>query len=160
MSAYASEILLWLFVLFSGIAVGAGLYEMRITVPQWFSRSSESGIRVNSEAMRRTDAGRRFWVYVTTVPLTLLTLASLAVAWPSRSPRQAWWLIAAAISLVERVGTFSYFIPRGLRLMHADTLPPTQASAMASQWIALNYVRAVLALLGWLAALKALSLPS
>jgi hypothetical protein len=160
MTEYASEILLWLFVLFSGIAFGAGLYEMRITVPQWFSHPSESDIRVNSEAMRSTDAGRRFWVYVTTVPLTLLTLASLAVAWPPQDPRQEWWLIATAVSLVERIGTFFYFIPRGLKLMHAETLPPRQASAMASQWIALNYVRAVLALIGWLAALKALSLPS
>jgi len=76
MTEHRSEILLWLFVIFSGIAVGGGLYEMRITVPQWFSRSPESGIRVNGEAMRSADAGRRFWVYVTTVPLTLLTLAS------------------------------------------------------------------------------------
>ncbi len=30
---------------------------------------------------------------------------------------------------------------------------------MARQWLALNRVRAVLALAGWLAALKALSLP-
>ena len=87
---------------------------MRITVPQWFSRSAETGIRVNSEAMRSTDAGRKFWVYVTTVPLTLLTLASLPVAWLSQSPGHEWWLVAAVISLAERIGTLSYFIPRGL----------------------------------------------
>ena len=34
-----------------------------------------------------------------------------------------------------------------------------QGAAMARQWLALNRVRAVLALAGWLAALKALSLP-
>ncbi|MER3424164.1 MAG: hypothetical protein C4293_14030 [Nitrospiraceae bacterium] len=154
------ELLLWLFVVFSGIAVGAGFYEMRITVPQWFSRSSESSIQVNSEAMRRIDAGRRFWVFVTTVPLTLLTLASLPVAWQSESPRHEWWLAAALITLAERIGTFSYFIPKGLRLMHAETRPPLTAEVMASQWMALNRVRAALALLGWLSALKALSLPS
>lgn len=41
----------------------------------------------------------------------------------------------------------------------AETLPPAKAEAMASQWMAFNHVRAALALIGWLAALKALSLP-
>jgi hypothetical protein len=67
-----------------GIAFGTGLYEQRIILPQWFNRSPESGLRVDSEAMRRTDAGREFWAYVTTVPLTLLTLASLVVAYQSQ----------------------------------------------------------------------------
>ena len=153
-------ILLWLFVIFSGIAVGAGLYEMRIVVPQWFSRTQESRIQINTERMRKIDAGRRFWVYVTTVPLTLLTLASLPVAWQSESPGHEWWLIAALVTLAERIGTLSYFIPRGLTLMRADTLPPAKAEAVARQWMTLNRIRGALALVGWLAALKALSLPS
>ena len=146
--------------MFEEIAVGAGLYETRMAVPQWFSRSSGSGIQVNSEAMRRTDAGRRFWVYVTTVPLTLLTLASLSVAWQSHNPRHEWWLVAAVVTLAERIATLSYFIPRGLKLMRADTLPRARVEAMASQWVALNRLRVALAVIGWLAALKALSLPT
>jgi hypothetical protein len=154
------EILLWLFVINHGIAFGAGLYEQRIIWPQWFSRS-ESGIRVNSAAMWSADTGRRFWVSVTTVPLTLLTLASLVAAWQSQGPRQTWWLGAAVITLLERIGTFSYFIPTALQLMREreDALPAAKAGALASQWMALNRVRAALALIGWLAALRALSLP-
>jgi hypothetical protein len=45
-------------------------------VERWFD-----GARVDSQAMRQTDPGRKFWDPITTVPLTLLTLASLAVAW-------------------------------------------------------------------------------
>jgi hypothetical protein len=157
--AYLPDILLWLFVLNHGIAFGAGLYEQRIIVPLWFSRSSGSSIRVNSAAMRDTDAGRRFWAFVTTVPLTLLTLANLVAGWQSRGPRHGWWLGAAAITLIERIATFSYFIPTALRLMRAEALPAARVEAMAAQWIALNRVRTALALIGWLAALKALSLP-
>ena len=160
MAAYVPEVLLWLFVINHGIAFGAGLYEQRVILPQWFSRSSESGIRVNSAAMRNTDTGRRFWAFVTTVPLTLLTVANLVVAWQSQGPRHEWWLGAAVITLVERIGTFSYFIPRALRLMRADTLPSRKVEAMASQWMALNHVRAALALIAWLTALRALSLPA
>ncbi len=152
------QILRWLFVVFSGIAVGAGLYEIRINVPQWFPRSPESGIRINSEAMRTADAGRRFWVSVTTVPLTLLTLVSLPLAWRSGAAGHEWWFAAAAVTLIERVMTVAYFIPTGLKLMHAEALPPAKAAAMALRWVALNYVRAGLAFVGWLAALRALAL--
>jgi hypothetical protein len=160
MAQYVPEILLWLFVINLGIAFGAGLYEQRIVLPQWFSRSSESGFRVNTAVMRSTDTGRRFWAFVTTVPLTLLTLANLAVAWKSQGHRHEWWLGAAVITLVERISTFLYFIPTALRLMRVEALPPAKVEAMASQWIALNRIRAALALIGWLAALKALSLPA
>ena len=160
MANYIPEILLWLFVINLGIAFGAGLYEQRIIWPQWFSRS-ESGIRVNSGAMWTTDTGRRFWLSVTTVPLTLLTLASLVAAWQSQGPRRPWWLGAAVITLLERIGTLSYIIPMALQLMREreDALPAAKAGAMASLWMALNRVRSALALIGWLAALRALSLP-
>jgi hypothetical protein len=78
-----SDLLLWLFVIDLGIAFGAGLYEQRMIVPLWFSGSP---MRVDSEAMRRTDPGQKFWSGVTTVPLTLLTLASLIVAWRWQGP--------------------------------------------------------------------------
>lgn len=62
-----AEILLWLFVINLGIAFGAGLYEQSIIR---FTRL-DSHVRVNGDAQYRPDAGRRFWAYVTTVPLTL-----------------------------------------------------------------------------------------
>ena len=68
--------LLWLFVLNQGIAVGAGLYEQRLVLPLWFV-PSPVGPRVDTDAMRRIDSGRRFWAFVTTGPLTLLTLVGL-----------------------------------------------------------------------------------
>src|SRR5438876_117396 len=68
-----ATIVLWLFVINLGIAFGAGLYEARIVVPQWLSPSPESGLSWNAELARQSNTGMRFWVYVTTVPLTLLT---------------------------------------------------------------------------------------
>ena len=57
MAQYIPDLLLWLFVINHGIAFGAGLYEQRVILPQWFSRSSESGICVNSAAMRSLTLG-------------------------------------------------------------------------------------------------------
>lgn len=71
-----AEVLLWLFVINLGIAYGAGLYEKRIVLPMWFSKSTGAGWQVKGEAMRQTGTGLRFWAFATTVPLTLLTIAN------------------------------------------------------------------------------------
>src|SRR5713226_7737367 len=130
-------LLLWLFVIDLGIAFGGGLYEQRIVLPQWFPRSQGGGLQVDSEAMRRTDPGRRFWAFVTTMPLTLLTLASLAVSWRWQGALRDWWLAAAAITPVELIGTFSYFIPTALKMMRDETQPEAK-SEMAARWTRLN----------------------
>jgi len=156
------ELLLWLFVIDLGIACGAGLYERRIVLPEWFSSSPATGLRVNREAMLRTDPGRELWGLVTTLPLPLLTIANLVVAWQSQGPLRTWLLAAGLITLLERIGTFAYFIPMALKLMRTGpgSLSESRSAAVASQWMRLNLVRAALALTGWLAALKALSLGS
>lgn len=148
-----SELVLWLFVVFSGIAVGAALYEARINVPRWFPGSGTS-VRVDAKAMAADDVGRRFWALVTTGPLTLLTLASLVLAWHPVTSRDWWWSAAAIVTLAERAATLGYFIPTAIRLLR----PATRASARAKRWVSLNRVRAVWALAAWLLALKALTL--
>ncbi len=110
MSTAAPTMFLWLFVINPGIAFGAGLYEHRIVTPNWL-RDDGSRSHWNGEAARRDDTGPRFWAYVTTGPLTLLTLASLVVAWKTSGPERGWWLTAALVVLADRILTFSYFIP-------------------------------------------------
>ncbi len=152
---HIAEILLALFILNLGIAFGAGLYETKIVIPLWFQKSAESGYRVNTDAMREIDTGRKFWAFVTTIPLTLLTLANLFVAWRSPEPAHHWWLAAALITLVERMGTFAFFIPTAIKLQQADGLPPDTVSRLASSWIGMNYVRNGLTLIASVFALGA-----
>jgi hypothetical protein len=160
MSQSIAVTLLWLFVIDLGITLGAGLYESRIVVPQWITFSPESGWHWNAAAARQADTVLRFWVYVTTVPLTLLTLASLMAAWWTRNPVRRWWLAAASATALERVMTFTYFIPTMLKLMNDDSVPETEAVAWALQWARLGYVRHAATLVAWLAALRALCLVS
>ncbi|OLC66547.1 MAG: DUF1772 domain-containing protein [Actinobacteria bacterium 13_1_40CM_4_65_12] len=147
--------LLWLFVINLGIAFGAGLYEHRIVVGRWLTSSRESGAHWNADAARRDDTGRRFWAFVTTVPLTLLTLANLFVAWHGRGALRDWWLAAALAALVDRAFTFSYFIPTMVRLMRAPDSPESVAVAM--RWRNLNYLRHAIVLAAWLMSLQASS---
>jgi hypothetical protein len=133
------SILLWLFVINLGIACGAGLYESRVVIPQWAEIPPQDW----------PNTGLMFWVYVTTIPLTLLTGANLISAWTNRSAKRYWWLSAAGVILLERIATFAYFIPTMVSLTSPELPDAT-----------VNHGRHVLSLTGWLMALKALSLPA
>jgi hypothetical protein len=149
-----SRILLWLFIINLGVALGAGLYESRIVVPDWTGTASGGTPQWNAAAVRHDDTGRRFWMFVTTGPLTLLTLASAIVAWSAPRGARRWWLGAAAAALADRALTLGYFIPTMIRLSRTGT-PVSDATDVAMQWASLNHVRHALLLMALLAALKA-----
>lgn len=151
-----SRILLWLFVINLGTAFGAGLFESRIVVPGWFKAES-GGNFWNAAAARRDNTGLRFWVYVTTIPLTLLTILSLIFLWQTGETVSFWWGIAAFAALGDRILTFVYFIPTMRKLMADETLAPSESAAIAWRWVNFGYLRHALDLLAFLAALKALS---
>jgi hypothetical protein len=153
-----ATIVLWLLNVNLGIAFGAGLYESRIVVPQWLVTQPGSGSRWNAEAARQADVGLRFWVYVTTIPLTVLIVASLVAARWAPPAVRSWWLIACAVTTIDRLMTFAYFIPTMLTLMREGALSEEAAVSKAQQWVALGYVRHAVTLIAWLASLKALSL--
>lgn len=149
MAPSVSEVLLLLFVINHGIAFGAGLYETRIIVAPWLASV------LRGEDARLPDVGTKFWAFVTTGPLTLLTLASFVAAWQTPGAKGAWWLAAAAITLAERVLTFTFFIPTMLRLQRGRVSPESAVRATAKRWVNLNDVRSALSLAAWIAALWA-----
>lgn len=146
-------VVLWLFVIFLGIATGAGIYEERVVVPFWFG-TRNGGVKLSPENMRNTDPGRNFWVFVSTIPLTILAIMSLTV---STGPGCELWLSAAVIELACRFATFCYFIPRALRMMRADAdAESPHMAAMAKQWQMATKLRSLLTLVAWIFALKSL----
>jgi hypothetical protein len=143
MMIHFNEIVLGLFVINLAMAFGAGLYESRIVIPMWFTRSG-----INKEAIINTDTGRKFWGMVTTVPLTLLTLINIVEAMGSRGTLGILWMTAGIVVLIERVMTFSYFIPTIIKLMKPGSIPQAQALIIASRWTRVNTIRISLNLAG------------
>lgn len=111
MSTTTARALLWLFVINLGISFGAGLYEHRIVLPRWIVSAPDGSTHWNPEAARQDDTGVRFWAFVTTGPLTLITLANLFAARRADGELRRWWLRAVTAALGDRVFTFAYFIP-------------------------------------------------
>lgn len=149
-----TKALLWLYVLNLGIALGAGLYESRIVVPQWLQGSEATGYLWDRAAAVEANVGLRFWVYVSTGPLTLLTLASAVALFWVPQPVRTWWMVAVAFGLFERGMTFGYFIPTMIRLMSDGVFSEADAISKAVQWVRLGVLRHAANALGLLAALK------
>lgn len=139
---------LWLLVINLGIAFGAGLYEARVVVPGWMSLPVESW----------PNTGLLFWVYVTTIPLTLLAIINAMALFKDTHPRRRWWRNAVIVLAFERIATFSYFIPGMIVMMNGEA-PRNEIEAALSQWLLLNHGRHLLTFSAWLLALKALSTP-
>ena len=97
----------------------------------------------------------RFWLYATTVPLTILTLASFVVLRWTDTETRKWWLIAACAALGDRLLSFAYFIPTMLQLTSGAE---PNARAVAFQWSQANWIRHAVAIIAWLAALQAFAL--
>lgn len=148
--------MLWLLVIDLGIVVGAGLFEHRIALAGWLPTGPDGARHWDALRARRDDTGRRFWILFTTTGLTLLTLASLILAWSAPAPGRWWWLAAAAAALVDRAMTFGYFIPTMVRLLASEDTP--EAAATAARWERVNVVRLAVAFVAWLLALRALTL--
>lgn len=153
-----TAVLLRLVLVARAIAAGAALYELRVVLPLWFPVSNGKQ-SVDAEAMRRCDSGKRFWVYVSIVPLTLFTVLSMKPAWQlAISGRSSAWLLATVLTLIERVMTYGYFIPTALTMMRTSGSPPSPklVVARARWWMRLNWLRCALMVAAFVTTIEAL----
>ncbi len=147
-----ARILLWLFVIDLGIAFGAGIYELKVEAPRWVRSTRGSGL--DGREARAVNSGMRFWTWVTTIPLTVLTVASFAAVRYAHLDHETkrWWTIAALAAAGERLVAFAWSIPT---LMEFTAGTDPNARATAFRWAQLNWMRQILLLAAWLAALRA-----
>lgn len=158
---------LWMYTLNLGVAFGAGYYENQVVVPLWikFERSTKNDkmydVVVDSAEMRRMDPGRKFWAFVSTIPLTALTITQLFTKrfnGRHESAALTWLKISSTISCIERAMTFTFFIPNAIKLMNAEMSDKDDSTKqIALRWTRLNYARLLLSGLAWITAMKALT---
>lgn len=149
------KIVLWLFVINLGTTFGAGLYEALVEFPHWLNQTP-NGLVWSAQAARSADSGLKFWAFVSTGPLTLLTLLSIPLAWKSSPDLRRWWLPAVGIVLVERLLTFGFFIPNMIALM--DMPSNAESVTRAVLWGKMNLLRHALNFAGLVTALKAFAI--
>ena len=152
----SGRIFVWLFVIWVSIQYGGGLYEKQIIVPLWVEAAPDQLTTV-LETSGQKDSAMGFWAFVSP-PVALLALINLIFALRSRVRFRSWWLAASLLMLVNSIFTYSYFVPTMIQLWDAHNLDPAWISASKNRWANLNYLRLLIATLGWLSLLKTFSM--
>lgn len=158
-----AQIILWLFIISLGIEIGAGLYEIFVLVPLW-ADSADSVIafyRQNIASQNlRINAGGRFWMFASPL-LTLLSVAVMLSGRKTNLEQRRWRMRAGGLVFLVMCGTFGWFVPNIMTLQSEKvlTMNPETVASIAFWWSHLNWLRAFLAIVAWLFALRALSIP-
>lgn len=148
-----ARVVLFLFLINLGVAFGAGLYESVVVLPGWLWADTNGRFHWNSAAAVGDNPGLRFWIFASTIPLTLLAGTNLWIAWRRcEGALRNWWMTGAVLSLLDRMMTILYFIPVMIALMGSGDTP--DAAASAQRWINLNNVRLLLVFGAWMAAFR------
>lgn len=165
MSQTLSQLLLLVFVMTLGIAIGGGVYEALVLVPIWAGAPPDSVLAYHQHALNNpafvTNQGGRFWIFVTPL-LGVLSIATLVSGTKTNSTHRRWRITAAALALLVVVVTFAWFVPTVLLLMSDEvtTLSKDRISTLTNWWVGLNWVRAAIYIVAWIMGLRALSIPS
>jgi hypothetical protein len=157
------QIFLWLLVIALGITLGGGLYETLVVMPLWSGAPPDSVIAyyqhnaANPQFM--LNQGGRFWIFLSP-GLGLITIAALLSGLKTRPEHRQWRIAATLLTLIVVVFTFAWFVPNIIRLMSERVLAMSydEIASLTNRWVFLNWWRAVLYFLAWLAALRALSI--
>ena len=159
-----AQIFLWLFVILLGIMIGGGLYEQLVVMPLWQTAPPDSVIAYYqhnvANPQHTLNQGGRFWVFV--MPLVgLLAIATLLSGLRTRPEHRKWRVAGTVLTLIIMVFTTVWFVPNIIRLTGEGVMAMSadEVTNLANSWVRLNWIRAFLHIAGWLAVLRALSIP-
>ncbi len=150
--------MLWIAVVAWGFWLGGLIYEMVVIIPLWSANLPNSVLEWNSRPDFVVNP-TRFYL-PTAITLILSSLLAMILNWKSRNQRI--WLILSTICVITTfVFTLLYFFPKNDVLFRNQVsgLSGEEITAIANSWIKANYLRVMIMIIGFFAALKAFSLP-
>ena len=157
------QILLWVFIILSGIVIGAGLYEMRVTVPLWANSPPESAWYWEAQRIANPqyapNSGLRFWIFVTPTHL-LLSVATLIAGWKTHGDHRKWLFASTIAFIILHTSALLWFVPAIGEILNSRSLgiSPEQVITKTHMWVTLSWVRAVFGLAAFVAGLRALAI--
>lgn len=154
-----TQILVWLAVLGLSVWFGGTLYQMLVIVPMWSASPPES-VRAFFLGTRYNETIWNFFGPPFMVARLAPLLGALLVGW--HLPRHRKWLLAASFCMAFGVVfTLAYIYPINdvLFTQAGGNHSADEIRAMARQWIMADRVRFGIGAIGFLALLRALSIP-
>jgi len=158
--AFITQTILWLFIIFVGIHIGAGVYEVFVITPLWAGTPPESVTGWNPVPQYAINPARYWGIFSPVV--ALLTLALLIAAWLMPPARRKWALVAGVCLFIVVLSTLLFFVPILIKTIgtRGADFSGGEITAMVNQWVGWNWLRLAVMIVGWLAAIRALSISS
>lgn len=154
-----AQISLWLAVIGLSVWVGGTLYQMLVIVPMWNSSPPES-VRAFFLGTGYNETIWNFFGPPFMIARNAPLLSALLFAW--HLPQHRKWLLLAALCMAFGVVfTLAYIYPinEALFAQAGGNRSSEEIQAMARQWVIADRVRFGVGCVGFLASLRALSIP-
>jgi len=127
-----------LLLLSVALSLGGGLYEVLVIYPNWKYDVDPQTLRGRLESSGQMNAGSRFWPLVSPAQ-GLLSIANIILAWNYTGAAHDYWLAAAITIFVNRLITFSYFIPVMIRkIMEPEQFEAGRLKSIVRTWTTLS----------------------
>lgn len=142
MRSSLSPLTLWVFVVWSCIILGAGLYEAVVVMPLIACDLPRSLATASPLLVVSERAGMYFWS-TATPGLGLVALAALLTGFGTPRPHMIWRIASTALLLIVVAATLLYFRPAIVNLVvhHGGGQPDDEIAARMHRWVMLNWVR-------------------
>lgn len=150
-------VFLWMFVIFSGVAIGGGIYEYRSVYPNWMKDPKRETLTRRLRESSQMSAGRRFWPFVSPL-LAMLSGLNIWAAFEATGAVRLVWLAAAIAVAIRSIAGYSYFVPTMmLKFEKPETMTQTDLEKAVKCWTTLSPWRLYLEFPAWIAALWVLT---
>ena len=127
-------ILLWMFVILTGVAVGGGIYEVRAVYPNWKQDPKPETLARRLRESSQMSAGRRFWPFVSPL-LAVLSLLNIWAAFETTGVIRLVWLAAASAVALRSIAGYSYFVPTMmLKFEKPETMTQRDLERAVKRW--------------------------
>jgi hypothetical protein len=154
---------LWISVIAWGFLVGAKLFDLRVLVGAWSAAPPESLSLLPYGPRWPVDTGEFF--IPSSATLLVATLGALIAGWRTPPRYRVWLLVSLAMILGVLILTVTQFWPRNAALWAVARGAPNAAMdrdviiKMVHQWVAMDWVRVAMGMVGFVASVRAISVP-
>jgi hypothetical protein len=133
---------IWVFLVWTCIVFGGGLYEAVAVWPLVAADPPRSLAATNQVLAVAGRAGMFFWSWATPL-LGLVGLAALLTSFGTSRPHRTWRIASTVLLLAAVAATLLYFRPIIITLVvdHGGGQPDDEIAAQMHQWVMLNWVR-------------------
>ena len=154
---------LWVSVIAWGVLLGAKLFDLRVLVGAWSASPPESLSLLPYGPQYPVDTGEFF--IPSSAALLVAAFGSLISGWQTPWKYRVWLMLSAAMILVTLIFTVSAFWPRNAALWQVAKGSPTAMKnqdaiiLMVREWVMYDWVRVAMATIGFVASIRAISIP-